>query len=78
MKMIKDYYKMIIDSKYNALNILPKAQQFQIMSILAWMWSAIFSIGIGSYYVFGVSVILHILVLLGIFLTYTTFKRYGK
>ena len=46
--MILKYYKLIMDSRYNALSNLPVSTRFQLMSVLSWMWSAIFSIGIGS------------------------------
>ena len=76
--MILKYYRLIMDSRYNAFSNLPITVRFQFMSILSWMWSVIFSIGIGSYYAFGVSLIFHIVVLLGLFFTYGIFKRYGK
>lgn len=76
--MILKYYKLIMDSRYNALSNLPVSTRFQLMSVLSWMWSAMFSVGIGSYYVFGLSVVFHILVLLGVFVTYEVFKRHGK
>ena len=48
--MILKYYKLIMDSRYNALSNLPVSTRFQLMSVLSWMWSAMFSVGIGSYY----------------------------
>ena len=76
--MILKYYKLIMDSRHNALSNLPVSTRFQLMSVLSWMWSVIFSLGIGSYYVFGLSVVFHILVLLGVFATYVVFERHGK
>ena len=64
-----------MDDDTNALNKLPKTVRFQLMITLAYMWCTIFSLGIGSYAVFGTSIILHSLVLVGIFFTADMFQR---
>ena len=43
------------------------------MQVLAWMWCVIFSMGMGSIYVFGVTAIAHAIIIAGIFITATTF-----
>jgi hypothetical protein len=48
-----------------------------MMQVLAWMWSAIFSISLGSYFVFGVTAIGHMLVIAGVFTTMMVFQRAG-
>jgi hypothetical protein len=67
--MVKQFYRMIMDDDENPFNKLPKTTRFQLMTTLAYMWCALFSAGIGSYTFFGTSVILHTLVLVGIFFT---------
>ena len=67
--MLKKTYRIIMDDTKNPLKNLPPVVRFQFMTVLAYMWSAIFSLGIGSYAVFGTTVILHTLALGGIFIT---------
>jgi hypothetical protein len=66
-------YRAVMDSERNPLRRLPKVQRFQIMSMLAFMWSIIFSVGIGTWAWFGELVVFHLLVLLGMFITGWTF-----
>ncbi len=73
--MLKRTYKLIMDDNTNAFNSLPKTVRFQLMTILAYMWCAIFSAGIGSYFIFGTSVIFHTLFLAGLFVTASLFDR---
>ena len=67
--MLKKTYQMIMDDTKNPFMNLPPVVRFQLMTVLAYMWCAIFSAGIGSYAVFGTTVVLHTLVLGGIFVT---------
>jgi hypothetical protein len=76
--MSKHYYDLVMNGDVNGLRKLPKIVRFQLMVVLAYMWSAIFSIGIGSYIFFGTSVLLHTLVLIGIFFTADLFRRYEQ
>jgi hypothetical protein len=45
------------------------------MQVLAWMWSAVFSISVGSYFVFGVTAIGHVLLIAGVFITLMVFRK---
>ena len=45
-----------------------------VMQILAWMWSIIFSLGVGSYLAFGITAVAHSLVLAGVFVTLALFQ----
>ena len=67
--MIKKTYQMIMDDTKNPFMRLPQTVRFQLMTVLAYMWCTIFSLGIGSYAFFGTTVVLHMLVLGGIFVT---------
>lgn len=73
--MFRQPYDMIMDEDKNAFSALPKAQKFQLMTTLSYMWCAIFSLGIGSYAMFGISVILHTLFLFGVLFTADTFRK---
>jgi hypothetical protein len=67
-----------MDEERNPLQKLPKTTRFQIMVSLAYMWCAIFCLGVGSYVLFGVSLALHTLLLVGIFTTTYIFERANK
>ena len=78
MSTIGNTYRLIMDSDRNPLRQLPKAQRFQIMTMLSMMWTLIFSVGIGSWAWFGELVVFHLAVLLGMFITGWTFGSAKK
>ena len=59
----------------NPLRRLPLTTAHMLMQVLAWMWSSIFSLAVGSYFVFGVSVIAHALIIAGIVVTLFVFQQ---
>ena len=68
-------YRIIMDSQKNPLSNIPDVNtRHMIMQVLAWMWCIIFSMYVGSMLVFGVSAIIHALLLAGIFVTVGTFE----
>ena len=72
--MIK-IYNLIMDSAKNPLSNIPDVNtRHMIMQILAWMWCIIFSMYLGSIVAFGISAIIHTLLLAGIFITVATFE----
>ena len=64
-----------MSSDSNPLANLPNMVKFQLMTILSFMWSIIFTFIIGSYLVFGPTMIAHILFLIGIYFTSDIFKK---
>jgi uncharacterized membrane protein YedE/YeeE len=64
-----------MNEKRNPLRSFPLMTAHMMMQILAWMWSIVFALALGSYFVFGVSVIGHALVLAGVFGTLAVFRR---
>ena len=73
--MIYNAYKLIMDSKYNPLsNIQDVTIRHLIMQLLAWMWCIIFSMWMGSIVVFGVSAVIHALLIAGVFITAAVFE----
>ena len=75
IKYLGSCWLSIMDHRYNPLSNIPSmVVRHMIMQLLAWMWCIIFSIYLGSYFVFGISAIAHILLLLGLFVTATTFE----
>ena len=72
--MIK-LYNLIMDSTKNPLSNIPDINtRHMIMQVLAWMWCIIFSISVGSIVAFGISAIVHTLLLAGIFITVGVFQ----
>ena len=72
--MIK-LYKLVMDSKHNPLSNIPDTNtRHMVMQILAWMWCIIFSMYVGSITVFGVSALLHSILIAGIVITVATFE----
>lgn len=73
--MLRDLYALVMDPARNPLARVPRMVTFHYMCVLAYMWSAIFAIAVGSALVFGVSVVGHVAVLIGIFVTADIFRR---
>ena len=73
--MIKESYAVVMSPNTNPLNKLPKIVRFQLMTSLAFMWSFIFTMWIGSVQFFGPSAVAHTLVLIGVFFTAEIFRK---
>ena len=73
--MFNNFYNLIFDADKNPFWRLPLSLRFQIMMMLSFMWSIIFSVAIGTWSFFGYSVILHIPIVLGIVITSWTFTK---
>ena len=73
--MIKESYAVVMSPNTNPLNRLPKIVRFQLMTSLAFMWSFIFTMWIGSVQFFGPSAVAHTLVLIGVFFTAEIFNK---
>ena len=68
-------YGLVMDSRLNPLSHIPDTNVRHLaMQILAWMWCIVFSMWMGSIYVFGVSAIVHAILLAGIFITVGVFE----
>ena len=74
LKIIK-LYDLVMDSRRNPLSHIPDNNtRHLVMQVLAWMWCIIFSIWMGSILVFGVSAVIHAILLAGIFATVGVFE----
>ena len=68
-------YKLIIDSRHNPLRNIPDMNtRHMIMQVLAWMWCIIFSMYLGSIVAFGISAVIHALLIAGVFITAGVFE----
>ena len=80
VKVIKEHvWSPLMDVDKNPLMALPPIHRYQIMMVLAMMWSFIFCAMIGWMFLFPYWVLGHILLLsLGAFMTNYTFKTYSS
>lgn len=76
--MIKNYYNLVMNSETNGLSELPNIVKFQLMTLLSFMWSIVFTLMVGSYLVLGPTLLLHILFLIGIYFTSEVFRKVNK
>ena len=73
--MIYDSWNVVMNSEHNPLRNIPDTNtRHLVMQLLAWMWCIIFSMYIGSITVFGVSALLHSILIAGIVITVATFE----
>lgn len=72
--MIRRTYKLIMDDERNPFNGLPKVVRFRFMLILSYMWSAVFSIWIGSMFSLWPMIVGHTAVVVAIFFTADVFR----
>ena len=73
--MLKQAYRIVMDETVNPLNALPRTVRFQLMTVLAFLWSSIFTIWVGSIWLLGPTVAAHVLLLLGVIFTADIFQR---
>ena len=68
-------WRLVMDTDSNPLMRIPKMQRFQMMQVLAYMWSFVFAAWVGSALVFGVSAVGHAILLIGVFFTAGVFRH---
>lgn len=72
---MNNLYKLVMDSKHNPLRNIPDINtRHMIMQVLAWMWCIIFSMYIGSILAFGISAVIHAVLIAGVFITAGVFE----
>lgn len=71
---VKTTWDSVMDETQNPLKNYSLPAAHMLMQMLAWMWSAIFSLSIGSYLAFGVSAVGHTLFIGGLFMTVMVFR----
>lgn len=76
---IYDTWNSVMDADINPLKNIPSlTTRHMVLQILAWMWCIVFSISLGSFIVFGLSAIGHILILAAIAITVSTFDNANR
>ena len=75
---MRDYlinnYRSVMDHRFNPFQYLDTASQFYFMSLLAWMWSMVFSLSFLSIFYFHWMWLGHLLILAATFATIEIFK----
>ena len=78
-KMVVQMWNLIMDHNVNPLkNIQDLQTRHLFMQLLAWMWCVIFASSLGSFLVFGISAIVHSLLIAGVAITVATFEMAKK
>ncbi len=77
-KVFKPAWDSVMSIEHSPLSNLPASTAHMVFQALAFMWSGIFGLMLGSVYVFGVSAILHALIILGFGITFIIFRRAEK
>ena len=73
--MLKNIYDLVMDAEKNPFMQLPKIVRFQLMIVMSYMWSAVFTIWVGSMYSLWPSIVRHTALLVGVFFTADIFRR---
>ena len=74
-QFIYDSWNGVMNADKNPLRHIPDTNtRHMILQVLAWMWCIVFSLWIGSFWVMGVSMIAHALILAAIVVTVATFE----
>lgn len=68
-------WKLVMDHRFNPLKHMKMQQRHFVMQMLGWMWSMIFSLSFVSIYAFGYVWVSHVLVIGGVFITFSIFSR---
>ena len=76
--MISNAYEAVMNPGVNPLRHLPKIVRFQLMTSLALMWSIVFSVWTGMVVMVGPSMIVHTILLIGVYFTADVFRNANK
>ena len=61
---VYDCWVSVMDSERNPLRHIPDLQvRHMVLQILAWMWCIVFSFLVGSFWMFGISMVAHVALL---------------
>ena len=75
VKTLSRAWSSVMDENENPLQNYSLSTAHMVMQMLAWMWSAVFSIAIGSYLAFGISAVAHAVLIGAIFVTVLVFQN---
>ena len=67
-------WSSVMDESENPLQNYSLSTAHMVMQLLAWMWSAVFSIAIGSYLAFRITAVAHVVLIGALFITCWCFR----
>jgi hypothetical protein len=74
-QFVFDSWNGVMDASVNPLRHIPDTQvRHMVLQILAWMWCIVFSFYVGSFWVFGISMMAHVLFIAAVIATVATFE----
>lgn len=74
-EFVYDSWNGVMNADKNPLRHIPDTNtRHMVLQVLAWMWCIVFSMWIGSFWIMGVSMIAHALILAAIVVTVATFE----
>ena len=74
-QFVYDAWNGVMNAETNPLRHIPDTNvRHMVLQVLAWMWCIVFSMWVGSFWIMGVSMIAHALILGAIVATVATFE----
>ena len=74
-EVVYNSWNGVMNANVNPLRHIPDTNvRHMVLQVLAWMWCIIFSFYVGSFWVMGVSMIAHALIIAAIVITVATFQ----
>ena len=74
-ELVYDSWNGVMNMNVNPLKHIPDTNvRHMVLQVLAWMWCIVFGMYIGSWFVMGVSMVAHALLLAAIVITVSTFE----
>ena len=70
-----DAYTTLLSVEKSPLRKMPPMVGHLVFTVLAWMWSGIFGLYMGSYMIWGVSAVGHMLLISGAFITWLIWQQ---
>ena len=78
-QFIYDSWNGVMDADINPLKHIPDINvRHMVLQVLAWMWCIVFSMYVGSFWIMGISIVVHALFLMAIVITVATFETARK
>ena len=74
-KIVYDCWNIVMNYEGNPLSNIPDLHvRHMVMQVLAWMWCIAFSMWFGSMWIFGLTTMIHIILIVAIVLTVAAFE----
>jgi len=75
LRMPKEVYQTVMTVEHSPLKNFDPMVAHMLFQVLAFVWSAIFALMLGSYLAFGISAALHGIFVAGVFITFLVFNE---